>query len=129
VAQWFLAAGCGRACASSAPGRLPAAGIVIFSLFKKRREFEYDSTDTSLSLRLHYELQASLHQCFTAFNVFYPAFVLCVIYAMNTLLRRVSDSSVHRDPPSKCDVTCRPCIATDGESNGPMNAEKINHCP
>jgi hypothetical protein len=95
-----------RFCAWTFAGSV--AGIVTFSLFLKWREFEYDSTDPSLSRRLHYELQASLHQCFAAFNVFFPAYVLCVIYAMNTLLRRVSDHASHRSPSHPHDYNRKP---------------------
>ena len=71
------------------------AGIVTFALFLKWRDFEYESTDSSLTRRRFYELQASLHRCFTSFNVFYPLYTLCIVYAMTTLLRRVSDHASH----------------------------------
>jgi hypothetical protein len=72
-----------------------AAGIVTFALFLKWRDFEYESTDLSLPRRQFYQLQASLHRCFTSFNVFYPLYSLCIVYSMTTLLRRVSDHASH----------------------------------
>jgi hypothetical protein len=71
------------------------AGVVTFSLFLQWRSFEYASLSRSITRRQFYELQAALHRCFTAFNVFYPAHLLCVIFAMSTLLRRVSDHASH----------------------------------
>ncbi len=71
------------------------AGVVTFCLFLQWRNFEYDSVGIAVTRHEFYGLAASLHRCFTAFSVFYPVYVLCIVYAMNTLLRRVSDHASH----------------------------------
>ncbi len=68
-------------------------GIISFCLSLQWRNFEYDSVGVR-GIRL-YGLQALLHRWFTAFHVFYPVYLLCIIHAMNTLLRRVSDHASH----------------------------------
>jgi hypothetical protein len=70
-------------------------GIISFLSFLQLRNCEYDSVDMRISRHVFYELQASLHRWFTAYHVFHPVYVLCIIHAMNTLLRRVSDHASH----------------------------------
>ncbi len=71
------------------------AGVITFSLFLQWRSFEYATLSPGITHRQFYELQAALHRCFSAFNIFYPVHLLCVIFAMSTLLRRVSDHASH----------------------------------
>ena len=71
------------------------AGLITFSLFYTWRDTEYDSADPRITRRKFYELQASFLRHQTAFNIFFPVHTLCIIYAMNTLLRRVSDHASH----------------------------------
>ena len=44
----------------------------------------------------NYDLQASEDRHEAAFNVFHPLELLCVIFAMNLLLRRILDHASHR---------------------------------
>jgi hypothetical protein len=71
------------------------AGIISFLSFLQLRNFEYDSVDMRISRHEFYELQASLNRWFTAYHLSHPVYVLCIIFAMNTLLRRVSDHASH----------------------------------
>jgi hypothetical protein len=51
-----------------------------------------------LSARQKYELQAAAFRYFSVNIIFYPVQFLCVIFAMNMLLRRVADHASHRSP-------------------------------
>ena len=71
------------------------AGVAAFSGWMQWREFEYESVDLRISQRARHELQAASLRCHVVFHVFYPVHLLCVIFALNTLLRRVSDHASH----------------------------------
>ena len=76
------------------------AGAVAFALRMVAAElgliFEFDIV--GVTDRQRYELQASFYSYVAAFSIFYFAHLLCVIFAMNMLLRRVSDHASHRSP-------------------------------
>ncbi len=69
------------------------AGAVAFAAWMQWRYFDYESTE--FSGRQFYVLQASSGRYYVVFHIFYPVQLLCVIFAMNTLLRRVSDHASH----------------------------------
>ncbi len=71
------------------------SGIAAFSGWMLWREYEYESNDPRISERVQDELQAASQRCYVVFHVFYPVHLLCVIFAMNTVLRRVSDHASH----------------------------------
>jgi hypothetical protein len=56
----------------------------------------FESEEPGILDRQQYDLQASEDRHEAAFNFFYPLELLCVIVAMNLLLRRVSDHASHR---------------------------------
>jgi hypothetical protein len=80
------------------------AGIVVFVLSMHGRNlayetrvlgFGYESIYSGMNPRQQYLLRASSLQYFAARDIFYPIHLLCVISAMITLLRRVSDHASH----------------------------------
>ena len=54
-----------------------------------------ESQIPGITKRQEYELKASGLRHVTVFVVFYPLQLLCITYAMNLLLRRVSDHASH----------------------------------
>ena len=71
------------------------AGVVAFSLLLQSSNLDYDSQVPGINRRQFYELRASLIRYRAAYDIFFPVKLLCIIYAMNTLLRRVSDHASH----------------------------------
>jgi hypothetical protein len=55
-----------------------------------------DSKGQGVSRRQYYELEASALKNLVAFSLFYPVQLACIVFAMNLLLRRVSDHASHR---------------------------------
>jgi hypothetical protein len=94
------------------------AAIVSLSLLLQGRNFTYESVDAKISRREFYELRAKTDRYFSAFNIFYPLHLLCVFFAFNMLLRRVSDHASHsyyntaRDQhnPKGKPFDCRDCV-------------------
>ena len=72
-----------------------AAGAVAFAIRMHSEIFHFES-GYGIQDRQKYDLLASQDRHDAAFNVFYPLELLCVIFAMNMLLRRVSDHASHR---------------------------------
>ncbi len=70
-------------------------GTVVFSMFLQGRHLEFESSTPNIARRRFFELQAASYQYYSAFNIFYSFHLLCVIFAMNLLLRRVSDHASH----------------------------------
>jgi hypothetical protein len=64
-------------------------------MFLQGRHLEFESSTPNIARRRFYELQAASFQYYSAFNMFYSFHLLCVIFAMNLLLRRVSDHASH----------------------------------
>ncbi len=71
------------------------AGSFAFSFLMQGRNFDNECANPAIVPRRFYELQASANRLYAAFNMFYPISLLSVIYAMNLLLRRVSDHASH----------------------------------
>ena len=71
------------------------AGVALVSTFWQWRNFEYESSVLGISRRQFYELYATSLKYNSAYHIFLPTHLLCVIYAMNLLLRRVSDHASH----------------------------------
>jgi len=71
------------------------AGVAFVSMFWQWRGFEYESAVPGISRRQFYELWATSLRYYAAYHIFLPTHMLCVIYAMNLLLRRVSDHASH----------------------------------
>ena len=73
-----------------------AAGVAFVSMLWLWRNLEYESSVPGISRRQFYELMATSLRYYAAYHIFLPTHLLCVIYAMNMLLRRVSDHASHR---------------------------------
>ncbi len=86
-----------------------AAGVVAFAFNMQARNSLYDTSTilgidaivcnpsrTDNNRRQFYEIRANLPRYSAVLDIFYPVLLLCVIYAMNMLLRRVSDHASHR---------------------------------
>ena len=68
------------------------AGVVTFAaLVGSLERLVVAATD-----RNRYERDASSRRYSAVSSIFYPVHLLCVIFAMNMLLRRVSDHASHR---------------------------------
>ena len=59
------------------------------------RDFEYEYSVPGITRRQVYDLQAASSRYGAASYIFYPTRLLCIIFAMSTLLRRVSDHASH----------------------------------
>jgi hypothetical protein len=72
------------------------AGVVMFSVIMQSFTFYFDALEPGITDRHDFELN-SAHQVYLigGFDIFYPVQLLCFIYALNTLLRRVSDHASH----------------------------------
>ncbi len=68
----------------------------MFSFLLQSNTFYFDTLEPGINRRQFFE-RFSAHQLYLIFglNVFYPVQLLCFIYALNTLLRRVSDHASH----------------------------------
>ncbi len=75
-----------------------AAGAVAFTAYMRFDTLRSQSRVAGNFDRQQYELQALYSRYFAAFLALYPVHLLCVIFAMNSLLRRVSDHASHRSP-------------------------------
>ena len=73
-----------------------AAGVVTFALNMRRLILLSETLVPGISDRRNYELFASYGRFLSAMFYFYPVELLCTIFAMNMLLRRVSDHASHR---------------------------------
>ena len=73
-----------------------AAGAVIFAVFLHANYVLSESQVPGISDRRQYELNATLQRHTSASYFFSPVELLCTIFAMNMLLRRVSDHASHR---------------------------------
>ena len=73
-----------------------AAGVVIFSVFLHAIYVLSESQVPGISDGRKYELYASYGRHIYAIYLFSPVELLCTIFAMNMLLRRVSDHASHR---------------------------------
>ena len=71
------------------------AGAVTCSVLMQSRHLEYESSIPNIVRQRFYELLASSIRYHVAFHIFVPFHLLCVIFAMNLLLRRVSDHASH----------------------------------
>ena len=74
------------------------AGTIAFSAWMQWRTDAYRWASISSEAskrRVYYELQSSSNRYYVAFHIFYPVAQLCVIFALNMLLRRVSDHASH----------------------------------
>ena len=71
------------------------AGIISCSLYMQGRDFEYEYSVPGITRRQLYDLQAASSRYGAASYIFYPTRLLCIIFAMSTLLRRVSDHASH----------------------------------
>ena len=73
-----------------------AAGVVLFAVFLHADYVYSESRVPGISDRREYELNATLQRHTSASYFFSPVELLCTIFAMNMLLRRVSDHASHR---------------------------------
>jgi hypothetical protein len=71
------------------------AGVAFVSMLWPWRNLEYESAVPGISRRQFYELYSSSLRYNATYHIFLPTHLLCVIYAMNMLLRRVSDHASH----------------------------------
>ena len=80
------------------------AGAVAFAINMRNRALQYESESLlrnppeapSVLDRQYFELTASRWRHSGVFHTFYSMQLLCTIFAMNMLLRRVSDHASHR---------------------------------
>ena len=72
------------------------AGVVTFPVFLHADYVLSESRVLGISDRQKYELNASYKRFLGATYCFSPVELLCTIFAMNLLLRRVSDHASHR---------------------------------
>jgi hypothetical protein len=74
------------------------AGAIAFGFRTRFFTLLYDADDTGIPDNTKFPLRASSIRHVAVFGVFYSLHLLCVIFAMNMLLRRVSDHASHRSP-------------------------------
>ncbi len=96
------------------------AGIVVFSINLQASTSIYDSLEPVFSDRQEYERYSASESFNVGFEIMYPVQLLCFIYSLNTLLRRVSDHASHsyynvardlnRTETSGKKFDCRDCI-------------------
>jgi hypothetical protein len=72
------------------------AGVVTFALLLRGNAAFSESQVLGITDRQNYELRASHGRHVRATYFFSPVELLCTIFAMNMLLRRVSDHASHR---------------------------------
>ena len=73
-----------------------AAGVVTFAVLLHADYVSSESRVPGISDRRKYELEASFSRHISVSYFFSPVELLCTIFAMNMLLRRVSDHASHR---------------------------------
>ncbi len=71
------------------------AGVIFFSFLLQARNFFYDSLEPGITDRQFYERASAVRSLSVGLDIFFPVQQLCFIYALNTLLRRVSDHASH----------------------------------
>ncbi len=71
------------------------AGIITLSTRMQSLNLDYEFPAGALSAAQLYELEATADRYIAASNTFLPVHLLCVIFAMNLVLRRVSDHASH----------------------------------
>ncbi len=71
------------------------AGVATFSANMMWRNYVYEFTISGITRRHYYELLAMSYRYLAASSIFYPVHLLGVIFALSTLLRRVSDHASH----------------------------------
>ncbi len=74
------------------------AGIVACTANMQSFHFFYESGNPRISHRQHFQYRANSNRFQALFFFFIPIENLCIIVAMNMLLRRVSDHASHRSP-------------------------------
>jgi hypothetical protein len=74
------------------------AGAAAFAMGMRARSSLFESQVAGITDRLRYQLIASANQHTAALSVLLSVHLFCVIFAMNMLLRRVSDHASHRSP-------------------------------
>ncbi len=67
----------------------------MFCCLLQSRTFSYDSLEPGIIRRQRYDRQSASQSFQVGFDIFYPVQLLCFIYALNVLLRRVSDHASH----------------------------------
>ena len=72
-----------------------AAAVVAWTARMRSIILDSESQIPGITKRQEYELKASGLRHVTVFVIFYPLQLLCITYAMNLLLRRVSDHASH----------------------------------
>ncbi len=70
-------------------------GIIVFSSVMRGKTLGIQANVPGLTRRQHYATMATSFRTLVLTDFFYPVHLLCVIYAMNMLLRRVSDHASH----------------------------------
>ena len=73
-----------------------AAGFVAFAAHMQWYTSFCDTLVPGIARRQYYELEAESVRSLIAFSLFYPLQLIGVFFAMNLLLRRVSDHASHR---------------------------------
>ena len=71
-------------------------GVAAFAAYLQTRQLFFESELRKSNPRKNYELIASSIRYAAVFYAVYPLELLCTIFAMNMLLRRVSDHASHR---------------------------------
>jgi hypothetical protein len=71
------------------------AGAVAFSNTLRGNALRYESLVPGISRRQVYQLQAAAARHLVSVDFFFPSHLLCVIFALNMLMRRVSDHASH----------------------------------
>ena len=72
------------------------AGAVAFVIRMHGYALIYAAREIGIPKRQQYVPLASKERFFITFDLFYPSSIFCVTFAMNMLLRRVSDHASHR---------------------------------
>ncbi len=67
----------------------------MFSFDLQSFTFSWDSVEPGITRRQHYERYSASDSVFVGFDIMYPVQLLSFIYALKTLLRRVSDHASH----------------------------------
>lgn len=71
------------------------SGLISFAVVMRGSTVFQEVRDTGVTRRQFYQLSASNFRILSLYDFFYPAHLLCVIYALNMMLRRVSDHASH----------------------------------
>ena len=70
-------------------------GVVYIALVMLSNNAQFESRAIGITRRREYELRASASRYSSSASFFYPVSLLCAIYCLNMLLRRVSDHASH----------------------------------